>query len=59
MIIGITAITLIALLITKELVGVMDSKRAQLIVNVVIVPIIPLLILFVVVVVLKLVEIAS
>jgi hypothetical protein len=55
----IVATTLFVFLITKELAGAMDSKRAQRIAKFLIVPIIPLLILFVIIVVLRAIEIAS
>ena len=59
MTIEITAITLLASLITKELVGAMDSKRSKYIAKCLNVPIIPLLILFVIVVVVRVIEIVS
>lgn len=59
MIPGIILITLLVLLATKELVGVVDSESAQRTTRFLTIPIIPLLILFVLIIALRVNEIIS
>ena len=59
MIIDISGVTLLTLLLTRELAGAMDSNRAKIFAKFLIVPIISLLIMFIFVVVFEAVGIIS
>ncbi len=59
MTIEISGILLLSLLLTRELVGAVDSNRAQLLATFLVVPIISLLILFVFIVISTAIELVS